>query len=107
MKESNMIVRIDGELKECLKVAAKKEGLTLSKLVLRLVNEYLSNEPQKENVYTKGDVKNESVYTNVPQPQNKPVQPAKTKKDKSKKGIYSTAKRQSAKDSPNRVVLKF
>ena len=109
MKESNIIIRIDNELKERLKIAAKKESLPMSKLVLKLVTEYLNVEPQKENVYTN---QNNPIKAPKPKkaikPTEQPKQTAKTPLNKpEKKSIYSTAKRPSAKNSPDRVVLKF
>jgi hypothetical protein len=104
MKESNIIIRIDNELKERLKIAAKKESLPMSKLVLKLVTEYLNVEPQKENVYTN---QNNPIKAPKPKkaikPTEQPKQPVKTAKN----SIYSTVRRPNAKNSPDRVVLKF
>ena len=110
MKESNIIIRIDNELKERLKIAAKKESLPMSKLVLKLVTEYLNVEPQKENVYTN---QNNPIKAPKPKkaikPTEQPKQTAKTalNKPQKAKGIYSNECRPSAKNSPDRLVLKF
>ena len=95
MKESNIIIRIDNELKERLKIAAKKESLPMSKLVLKLVTEYLNVEPQIKPLESlKEPIKATTNQTPLKRPQRA-------------KGIYSGEKRKSAKDSPNRTVIKF
>ena len=87
MKQSRIELRIDESLKELVKVAANKKGITVTNYIIEAISSHLEspNKPKAIEVPTK------------------PMELIRT----AKKSIYSNEKRKSAKDSPNRTVIEF
>ena len=98
VKDCTHKFRLTQSLKDSIEVAAKGKGITSTELITQAIENYLNVEPQIKPL----------ERTKEPNKQE-PKQTAKTALNKPQKanGVYSTAKRPNAKNSPDRVVLKF
>ena len=103
-KDKILKFRVTEEEEAQLIKASKDKNINLSDEIRQRVfvpqNEVVpqtKKAPIKATKTKKTNKPTEQLKQTVKQPLNKPQ----------KKGIYSTTKRQSAKDSPDRVVLKF
>jgi len=106
-KDVTVRFRCSHKESEQLKNVATNEGLSISAYILSRL--FVATNEKNENV-TQNKI--EPIKAAKPKkaikPTEQPKQTAKTPLNKpEKKSIYSTAKRPSAKNSPDRVVLKF
>jgi len=97
VKDCTHKFRLTQSLKDSIEVAAKGKGITSTELITQAIENYLNVEPQIKPVERTKEPNKQEPKQTAKTPLNKPQ----------KKGIYSTAKRPSAKNSPDRVVLKF
>jgi len=106
-KDVTVRFRCSHKESEQLKNVATNEGLSISAYILSRL--FVATNEKNENVtQNKIEPIKAAKTKKISKPTEEPKQTVKTALNKpQKKGIYSTTKRTSAKDSPDRVVLKF
>ena len=106
-KDVTVRFRCSHKESEQLKNVATNEGLSISAYILSRL--FVATNEKNENVtQNKIEPIKAAKTKKAIKPTEQQKQTAKTPLNKpQKKGIYSTAKRPSAKNSPDRVVLKF
>ena len=94
-------IYLEAEVQKWLESENLKTGISISKLINNICREKIGdNTPTKKEAIKPVEPTKPKTAKELPK---KLIEPIKTAKN----SIYSTAKRPSAKDSPNRTVIKF